>query len=132
VPLGRRLESVRVGRAADLEPPPRPLLDGDARAGDLVAARQEVLGEPGRELLARPERTFGGEAVDGVAHRVGGEDLGVVAGDVRHRELAGEPQRDGEVAQRVAAAGAALDLDQPHALLAVVVVGERDVHQVPR
>ena len=49
------------------------------------------------------DRMLLGERVDRVAHRVGGEQAGVVPVDVRGVEVALEPDVDREVAQVVAA-----------------------------
>ena len=64
--------------------------------------REEVLDEPPSERLDVVDRMLLRERIDGVAHRVGGEQAGVVSLDVRGVEVALEPDVDREVAQVVA------------------------------
>ena len=85
--------------------------DVHARAGDARAGREEVLDEPPSERLDLVDRMLLGQRVDGVAHRVGSEQAGVVSLDVRGVEVALEPDVDREVAQ-VVAVGPARDLDE--------------------
>ena len=91
-----------------------------------------MLDEPRAERLDVLDRMLLGQRVHHVAHRVGGQQAGVVSIDVRGLEVALEPHVDGEVAQ-VVAAGPARDLDQ--ADLGLSVPGRLrpfDIGQLPR
>jgi len=76
-------------------------LDRDDRPIDLVDL-EEMASEDHPEVLDRPRQVLAGERVDRVLHRVGRDDVRVVAVDVRSRELAFERDRDGQVADLVA------------------------------
>ena len=91
-----------MGPPADLESGPRVLDDVHARARHARPGREEVLDEPPPERLDLVDRMFLRKRIDRVAHRVGGEQAGVVSLDVRGVEVALEPDVDREIAQLVA------------------------------
>ena len=113
----------RIGRGAGLrlQRLPGVLADRDRRALDRLGL-DEVRREPARERLDRPVQVLGRERVDGVLHRVGRDDEGVVAGGERGVEAALERDVDGQVADAVDRP--ADDPDEPDRLLAVAVGAE--------
>jgi hypothetical protein len=93
----------------------------DPGAGHARRGGEEALREAHAEALDVGHVVVAlGQRVDRVAHRVGGEHPGVVARDVRGREVALERDVDREVGE-VVAVGPARDLHEAHARLAVVV-----------
>src|SRR5215469_15945909 len=83
--------------------------------------------EPERELLDLAHPVLLGEGVDGVLLRVGGDDLGVVAAQVRVGEVAAQRARHVQVLDLVPPAVAG-DVDQADLRLAVLIVAEGDGH----
>src|SRR4051794_20486425 len=71
------------------------------------------------EGFDRVDRVFLRQDVHRVLHRVGGDDPGVVAGEIGVREVAREQDLDRQLLQIVPAVGLARDLAQSHARLAV-------------
>ena len=115
--------------AVHRDPVPAVLLDGDLRAGHPLEVVHEVPAQAEPELLDLAHPVLLGEGVDGVLLRVGGDDLGVVAGQVGVGEVAA--QRGGHVQVLdlvpVTVAG---DVHQADLRLAVLVVAEGDGHDV--
>src|SRR5918992_6376023 len=90
---GAALPGVRVAAGQAL---PGVLAQAGERAGH-ARIREEVLREGACEGWQRVERALGGERVNDVAHRVGGDQAGVVALGVDGIEVALEHHVDGEV-----------------------------------
>ena len=86
---------------------------------------EEVLGERRPIVLDRAVEVLLGERVGRVLHRVGGDDVRVVAVGVGGREVALERDGDGQVAQPVRRR-VAPDPDEPDRRLAVAVRREFD------
>ncbi len=114
-------EGIGRGACLRLQRLPGVLADRDRRALDRLGL-DEVRREPARERLDRPVQMLGREGVDGVLHRVGGDDERVVAGGERGVEAALQRDVDGEVADTVDRP--ANDPDEPDRLLAVAVGAE--------
>ena len=72
------------------DPVPAVLLDGDLRPGHPLEVVHEVPAQPEPEVLDLTHPVLLGEGVDGVLLRVGGDDLGVVAGQVGVGEVAAQ------------------------------------------
>jgi hypothetical protein len=102
----------------------------DAGTVDGRGGVHEVPREPQRELLDRAD-TVAGEGVHRVLLRVGRQHPGVVADQVRGRQVPGERGADVEVGDPVLVR-TAVHTDQPYLGLAVLVGPESDVHQLPR
>ena len=117
--------SVAVRPAGRVEALPEVLDDLDGRPRNRRVALDEVTREREAEVLDRVEGALGRERVDGVLHRVRGQDRGVVALDVRILEVPLETHRDGEVLQ-VVPVRPPRHLDQADARLAVGVGAEHD------
>ena len=118
------LEGVGRGPAGAGDRRPAVLADADGRPADLREG-QEVGREDRPERLDRAGEVLRRQGVDGVLHRVGRDDQGVVAGRVGGREVTFEGDIHGEVTDPVAAR-IADDLDEPDRLLAVRVRAELD------
>ena len=97
---------------------------------DLRVVVDEVPPQPQRELLDFTHPVLLGEGVDGVLLGVGGDDLGVVAGQVRVGEVAAQRGGHVQVLDLVPLALAS-DADQPDLRLTVLIVTERDGHGEP-
>jgi CRISPR/Cas system-associated exonuclease Cas4 (RecB family) len=121
---------MRVVGAAGLDPVPAVLLDPDLGPGDPFEVIDEVAAQAQAEVLDLAHPVLLGEGVDGVLLGVGGDDVRVVARQVRGGEVAA--QRGGHVQildlVPVAVPG---DVDQADLGLAVLVVAERDGHGWP-
>ena len=121
------LEGVPVGPPADLDSGPRVLDDVHARACDGRPCGEEMLDEPPPERFDGVDRILLGKRIDRVAHRVGGEQAGVVPLGVRGVEVALESDVDREIAE-VVSAGPARDLDETDLGLSVPGPTENDRH----
>ncbi len=123
------LERVRIGLAGGArEARPRMCCQAHPRPGHARPGREEVLDQADAEPLGVVEVVVAlGECVDGVAHRVGREQAGVVARGVRGGEVALERHVDRQVAD-VVAVGPARDLYEAHARLAVAVAAQDGGH----
>ena len=96
------------------------------------AAVQKVIAQGQPEVLDVVERVLGGQRVDGVLHRVGGEDALVVPLRVGRREIPFEADAHRDVLELVALRAAA-DGHQADRLFSIIVFSQRDGHaQLPR
>ena len=80
---------------------PRPRDLDDLHPGPRDRAADEVPRQPQRELLRRPDAVLLRERVDGVLLRVGREHGAVVAAQMDRLQLAGQGDRDEQIAQLV-------------------------------
>ncbi len=99
--VGAAHESGGEGFSVDGEALPEGGFDDDFSGGDLRISGENVVDELLSVALHGGGLGFARDEVDGVLHRVGGEDLGVVAKSVRGVEVAGEEDLDGPLVEVV-------------------------------
>ena len=121
-------EGMRIFGAADHEALPRLLDEADGRLGHLAIGFQEVLGQRHAETLDVRQRMLPGEDVDGILHRVGGDDLAIVAVAVGGVEISFQPHIDAHLDQVVAVCVAG-DFRQLNLRFAIGVVRENRGHR---
>ena len=97
--------------------------------GDLRIVGDEMLDQVHREILDRFDRELLGQDVEGVFHRVGGEDLAIIAGDMSRLEVALELDRKSEVLNLVLLFPPR-DAQKPHARLSVIIMAQNYIHRV--
>jgi hypothetical protein len=105
---------------------PAVLLDLDPGPGDPRVRPGEVAGQPQPEVLDLAD-PVPGQREDRVLLGVGGQHVGVVAGQVGGGEVAPQRRGDGQVLDGVPV-GAAVDGDHPHLGLPVLVRPQLDAH----
>ncbi len=99
--VGAAHEGGGEGLAVDGEALPEGGFDDDFGGGDLGVAGEDVVDELLGVGFHAVGFGFARDEVDGVLHRVGGEDFGVVAEGVRGVEVAGEEELDGPLVEVV-------------------------------
>src|SRR6476659_10601445 len=116
-----------VRRAVDRNPVPEVLLDLDPGAGGLWGLADEVVAEGQRELLDGADSLLLGEGEDGVLLGVGGQDRGLVTGDVRVAEVAAQRRGHVQVADLVAWR-VSVDANQTVLGFSVLICAQDDGH----
>lgn len=122
-------ERVRVRSSVHNHASPRIDLNVHPRRCDLRIRIEHVLTQNDRKRFGAVQFGVGSEGVDDVLHRVGGDDMPIIAGRIRICEIAGELHIDRPFEQ-VMAIGMALDFGQSHPRLPVSVMNEYSGHRL--